>query len=155
MLLRQKRDVSTGRLLSSWAITFFVTAASDAFWEHSVVNHLSAYIKLCTRIIPVKWMELFMCLKLDTCLNVRQDEAHNPLNMIFSSCTWSLVSENTYCHRALHGTLTIFPLCTHFKVLDPGSMGKMILQHAGVVGLLEHFLLATWQNLWCSEKCMS
>lgn len=97
---------------------------SDAFCEHNLLNHLSTYLKLHTRKIPVKWMELFMCLKLDTCLNARQDGAHNPLNIVFSSCTWSLVNENTYSHRAIHTTLPILSLWHSFQAIRSWVRGE-------------------------------
>lgn len=152
MFLAQRRDVSTGQLVSSYPIIFTGTPVSDAFSEYSLLNHLSAYSKLCTTIIPVKWMEVTM--RLDTSLNVRQNEAHNPLNMVFSSCTWSLVSENTYSHRATHNILPVLTvtLIPSHQTLDPWERW---LKHAGGTGFLEHFLLAMQQNLLCSEKCMS
>lgn len=54
VVLTQKSDVSTGQLLSSWPITFNVTAPFDDFCEHNFVNHLNTYFKLCVRIISVK-----------------------------------------------------------------------------------------------------
>lgn len=93
MVLREKRWI--GQLIFSWPITFNVTAPFDDFCEHNLVNHLNTYLKLCVRIIPGKSVELFTCLKSDKCPKVRQAEAHNPLNMMFSSHSWSLVSENT------------------------------------------------------------
>lgn len=104
MVLTRKRDVSTGQLVSSYPITFTGTPAFDAFSEYNLLNRLSRYLKLCTTIIPLKWMEATMCFKLDTCLNMRQSEAHNPLTMIFSSCPWSLVSDNAHSHRAIPNT---------------------------------------------------
>lgn len=65
-----------------------------------------------------------MCLKLNTCLNARQDEVHNPLNMVFSCCTWSLVSENTYCHRASHNTLPVSSLWHSFQAIRPWVHGE-------------------------------
>lgn len=122
VVLTQKSDVSTGQLLSSWPITFNVTAPFDDFCEHNFVNHLNTYFKLCVRIISMKWMELFMCLKLDACLNARQDEAHNPLNMIFSSHPWSLASEN----RVIQQFPTPYQSClchTNFRLLVLGPRG--------------------------------
>lgn len=55
--------------------------------------------------------------KIDTCLNVRQDEAHNPLKMLFSSC--SSASENTYSHRAIHNTIPILSLWHSFQAIRP------------------------------------
>lgn len=98
IILTQKRYVSTGQLASRYPITFTGTPASDAFSEYNLLNHLSRYLKLCTT-IPLKWMEVTMCLKLDMCWNVR---VHNPVTMVCSSCPWSLVSENTQSHRAIH-----------------------------------------------------
>lgn len=54
MILTQKRDVSTGQLVSSYPITFTGIPVSDAFSKYNLLNHLSAYLKLCTTTIPVK-----------------------------------------------------------------------------------------------------
>lgn len=105
MVLREKRW--TEQLISSWPITFNVNASFDDFCEHNLVNHLNTYLKLCVRIIPVKSVKLFMCLKSDKCSKVRQAEAHNPLNMMLSSHPWSLVSENT----VMGGCTSSHPSC--------------------------------------------
>lgn len=131
MVLREKRW--TGQLNSCWPITFNITSPFDNFCEHSLVNHLNTYLKLCIRIIPVRSVELFMCLKSDKYSKVRQAEAHNPLNM-FSSHLWNLVSENI-----VTGECT----SSHPSCLCPLFSGYQSLASQG--GQL-------WSTVWTSQS---